>query len=158
MRVSQGERIGLTIWSGVAITIFPLTDDYEFALAVGAAVPVRELSHLVAWLRDHHTQPSGVWLVSPRRAGERPISYEAAVVEALRFGWVDSTYQRVEVLGDLDLVHEGKSDAFTLRAVTEGGVEGGDLHGRRGIVPRTFGVGGTGPLGPSSPLGPVGAS
>ncbi len=28
----QGERIGLTIWSGVAITIFPLTDDYEFAL------------------------------------------------------------------------------------------------------------------------------
>lgn len=28
----RGERIGLTIWSGVAITIFPLTDDYEFAL------------------------------------------------------------------------------------------------------------------------------
>lgn len=28
----QGERIGLTIWSGTAITVFPLTDDYEFAL------------------------------------------------------------------------------------------------------------------------------
>ncbi len=28
----EGERIGLTIWNGVAITIFPLTDDYEFAL------------------------------------------------------------------------------------------------------------------------------
>ncbi|WP_435770957.1 hypothetical protein [Nocardioides sp. SYSU DS0651] len=26
----QGERVGLTIWSGVAITVFPLTDDYEF--------------------------------------------------------------------------------------------------------------------------------
>jgi Ca-activated chloride channel family protein len=26
----EGERIGLTIWSGVAITVFPLTDDYEF--------------------------------------------------------------------------------------------------------------------------------
>ena len=26
----QGERIGLTIWSGVAITVFPLTDDYDF--------------------------------------------------------------------------------------------------------------------------------
>lgn len=26
-------------------------NDYEFALAVGAAVPVRELSHLTAWLR-----------------------------------------------------------------------------------------------------------
>lgn len=28
----QGERVGLTIWSGVAITIFPLTDDYDFVL------------------------------------------------------------------------------------------------------------------------------
>lgn len=28
----EGERIGLTIWNGVAITVFPLTDDYEFAL------------------------------------------------------------------------------------------------------------------------------
>lgn len=27
----RGERIGLTIWDGAAITIFPLTDDYEFA-------------------------------------------------------------------------------------------------------------------------------
>src|SRR5690606_16703724 len=26
----EGERIGLTIWSGVAVTVFPLTDDYEF--------------------------------------------------------------------------------------------------------------------------------
>ncbi|HWI42896.1 MAG TPA: hypothetical protein VNS81_04715 [Nocardioides sp.] len=26
----QGERIGLTIWSGVAINVFPLTDDYDF--------------------------------------------------------------------------------------------------------------------------------
>ncbi len=32
VRGLRGERIGLTIWSGVAITIFPLTDDYEFAL------------------------------------------------------------------------------------------------------------------------------
>ncbi|KRB76847.1 hypothetical protein ASE01_08720 [Nocardioides sp. Root190] len=28
----QGERVGLTIWSGVAITVFPLTDDYDFVL------------------------------------------------------------------------------------------------------------------------------
>ncbi|WP_141014372.1 vWA domain-containing protein [Nocardioides sambongensis] len=26
----QGERIGLTIWNGTAITVFPLTDDYDF--------------------------------------------------------------------------------------------------------------------------------
>ena len=48
------------------------------------------------WLRDHHGQPTGVWLVSPRRAGDRPVSYEAAVVEALRFGWVDSTVRPVD--------------------------------------------------------------
>jgi hypothetical protein len=28
----EGERIGLTIWSGVAVTVFPLTDDYEFVV------------------------------------------------------------------------------------------------------------------------------
>ncbi len=28
----RGERVGLTIWSGVAITMFPLTDDYDFVL------------------------------------------------------------------------------------------------------------------------------
>jgi len=28
----RGERIGLTIWSGAAITVFPLTDDYDYVL------------------------------------------------------------------------------------------------------------------------------
>jgi len=28
----RGERVGLTIWSGVAITVFPLTDDYDFVV------------------------------------------------------------------------------------------------------------------------------
>jgi Ca-activated chloride channel family protein len=28
----RGERVGLTIWSGVAITVFPLTDDYDYVL------------------------------------------------------------------------------------------------------------------------------
>lgn len=49
-----------------------------------------------AWLRAHHTQPQGVWLVSPRRAADRPFSYDAAVREALRFGWVDSTVRPVD--------------------------------------------------------------
>ena len=48
------------------------------------------------WLRAHHEQPTGVWLVSPRKATERAFSYEAAVVEALRFGWVDSTVKPVD--------------------------------------------------------------
>lgn len=49
-----------------------------------------------AWLRDHHTQPQGVWMVSPRKASERPFSYEESVLEALRYGWVDSTVRPVD--------------------------------------------------------------
>ncbi|MDZ5664012.1 YdeI/OmpD-associated family protein [Nocardioides sp. S-58] len=49
-----------------------------------------------AWLREHHTQQSGAWLVSPRRAVDRPFSYEEAVLEALRYGWVDSTVKPVD--------------------------------------------------------------
>ncbi len=48
------------------------------------------------WLREHHTQPTGVWLVSPRKAAERPFSYEESVLEALRYGWVDSTVKPVD--------------------------------------------------------------
>jgi uncharacterized protein YdeI (YjbR/CyaY-like superfamily) len=48
------------------------------------------------WLRSHHTQPSGVWLVSPRKAVDRAFSYEEAVLEALRYGWVDSTVKPVD--------------------------------------------------------------
>ena len=48
------------------------------------------------WLREHHQQPTGVWLVSPRKAAERPFSYEEAVLEALRWGWVDSTVKPVD--------------------------------------------------------------
>lgn len=49
-----------------------------------------------AWLHAHHTQPSGVWLVSPRKAVDRAFSYEEAVLEALRYGWVDSTVKPVD--------------------------------------------------------------
>jgi uncharacterized protein YdeI (YjbR/CyaY-like superfamily) len=49
-----------------------------------------------AWLREHHTQPTGVWLVSPRKAAGRAFSYEEAVLEALRWGWVDSTVKPVD--------------------------------------------------------------
>jgi uncharacterized protein YdeI (YjbR/CyaY-like superfamily) len=49
-----------------------------------------------AWLHEHHTQPQGVWLVSPRTAAQRPFSYEESVLEALRYGWVDSTVKPVD--------------------------------------------------------------
>ena len=49
-----------------------------------------------AWLREHHAQPTGVWLVSSRKAVERAFSYEESVLEALRYGWVDSTVKPVD--------------------------------------------------------------
>ena len=45
-----------------------------------------------AWLEANHATARGVWLVTARqRSGPVGLDYEAAVEEALCFGWVDST-------------------------------------------------------------------
>lgn len=49
-----------------------------------------------AWLREHHRRPQGVWLVNMRRAADQAFSYEESVLEALRYGWVDSTVKGVD--------------------------------------------------------------
>ncbi len=50
-----------------------------------------------AWLAEHHRQPQGVWLVQYKpRTGKPAIDYEDAVCEALCFGWIDSTYRRID--------------------------------------------------------------
>jgi len=49
-----------------------------------------------AWLAQHHADTPGVWLVSARREADKAVGYEAAVVEALRWGWVDSTQRPVD--------------------------------------------------------------
>lgn len=44
------------------------------------------------WLAQHHDRGRGVWLVFWRRESGRPvIEYEDSVLEALCFGWIDST-------------------------------------------------------------------
>jgi uncharacterized protein YdeI (YjbR/CyaY-like superfamily) len=43
------------------------------------------------WLERHHARGEGVWLVEWKTATGRPrVGYDAAVEEALCFGWVDS--------------------------------------------------------------------
>ena len=43
------------------------------------------------WLAANHARADGVWLVSWKPATGRPrVAYEAAVEEALAFGWIDS--------------------------------------------------------------------
>lgn len=50
-----------------------------------------------AWLTQHHASTPGVWLVSAKRSsGRQTYDYEDAVVEALRWGWVDSTQRTVD--------------------------------------------------------------
>ena len=50
-----------------------------------------------AWLAANHATATGVWLVTWRaRSGRVGLGYEAAVEEALCFGWVDSTAGRVD--------------------------------------------------------------
>jgi uncharacterized protein YdeI (YjbR/CyaY-like superfamily) len=50
-----------------------------------------------AWLEEHLAIARGVWLVTWRpRSGRTGLDYEAAIEEALCFGWVDSTGGRVD--------------------------------------------------------------
>ena len=43
------------------------------------------------WLAEHHASSIGAWLVSWKRTTGKPsIDYDAAVEEALCFGWIDS--------------------------------------------------------------------
>jgi uncharacterized protein YdeI (YjbR/CyaY-like superfamily) len=49
------------------------------------------------WLREHHRSSAGVWLVTWKKSAGRPrVDYDAAVEEALCFGWVDSRSRTVD--------------------------------------------------------------
>jgi uncharacterized protein YdeI (YjbR/CyaY-like superfamily) len=61
----------------------PLTDAPE--------VEVASRADLRAWLAAHHARPTGIWLVTYKRADpDRYLPYDAIVEECLAFGWVDS--------------------------------------------------------------------
>jgi uncharacterized protein YdeI (YjbR/CyaY-like superfamily) len=50
-----------------------------------------------AWLAEHHDKEPVVWLVFYKaHTGRQSISYDAAVEEALCFGWVDSIIKRLD--------------------------------------------------------------
>ena len=50
-----------------------------------------------AWLEANHSTARGAWLVTWRaRSGRVGLDYDAAVEEALRFGWVDGTAGSVD--------------------------------------------------------------
>lgn len=61
------------------------------------AVLVRTRAEWRRWLQQHHGRDAGVWLVTFRQgSGEPAPGYDAAVEEALCFGWVDSRPKKLD--------------------------------------------------------------
>lgn len=57
----------------------------------------RTVEEWADWLAAHHADRPGVWLVSAKAStGRQAFDYDTAVVEALRFGWVDSVQKGVD--------------------------------------------------------------
>lgn len=48
------------------------------------------------WLRDHQGSTGGCWLLLVSADGRTLVEYNAAVEEALCYGWIDSTVRRLE--------------------------------------------------------------
>lgn len=61
------------------------------------ALDVRDGEEWRAWLQARHAVSPGVWLVFHKRhTGRESVSYEAAVCQALCFGWIDSLVRRLD--------------------------------------------------------------
>jgi uncharacterized protein YdeI (YjbR/CyaY-like superfamily) len=62
-----------------------------------ATLDVRTRAAWRAWLRKHHRKSAEIWLVFYKQhAGKASVAYEAAVEEALCFGWIDSLVRRLD--------------------------------------------------------------
>jgi len=65
-----------------------------------ATLPVVEVTKRAqwrAWLKKHADTSSSIWLVTYKKAsGNRYVSYDDVVEEALCFGWIDSTARALD--------------------------------------------------------------
>ena len=51
------------------------------------------------WLEQNHSRDEGVWLISYKKVTLKSrFSYDAAVEEALCFGWIDSLPRKLDAL------------------------------------------------------------
>ncbi|HET8878356.1 MAG TPA: YdeI/OmpD-associated family protein [Arthrobacter sp.] len=56
---------------------------------------VKDAAQWRAWLEAHHAESPGVWLVLHKKGGSvTELDYEAALQEALCFGWIDGQGRR----------------------------------------------------------------
>ena len=62
-----------------------------------ATLDLREGEEWRAWLSENHGTSPGVWLVFHKRhTGVACVAYDAAVRQALCFGWIDSLVRRLD--------------------------------------------------------------
>jgi len=58
---------------------------------------VRTRARWHAWLEKHHASTAEIWLVFYKQhTGRASLEYEAAIEEALCFGWIDSLVRRLD--------------------------------------------------------------
>lgn len=106
---------------------------------IGKTLYVKTRSKWRIWLAKNHDKKSEIWLVYFRKETGKPrISYDDAVLEALAYGWIDSTAKRIDderfaqrfsprkptsVLSQMnkervrELIKEGKMTAVGLAAI-----------------------------------------
>jgi hypothetical protein len=71
-------------------------------MAGSAAPPPNSIHPLTraewrAWLEENHSRGEGVWLITYKKAtGKARVEYEETVEEALCFGWIDSTPNKLD--------------------------------------------------------------
>jgi CTP:molybdopterin cytidylyltransferase MocA/uncharacterized protein YdeI (YjbR/CyaY-like superfamily) len=90
---------GLAATTGSAATAVTAGPSHRRASALDSAPHVQADDRATwrAWLEANHASESGAWLVTWKPSSGMPgLDYEAAVEEALCFGWIDSTSGRVD--------------------------------------------------------------
>lgn len=89
------------------------------------------------WLEDHHGSSPGVWLVLHKKGGSvTELDYDAALDEALCFGWIDGQVKRRDDASYIQrMTPRGPKSRWSLRNV--GHVERLEAEGRMTAAGRT---------------------
>ncbi|OGY16875.1 MAG: hypothetical protein A2785_03875 [Candidatus Chisholmbacteria bacterium RIFCSPHIGHO2_01_FULL_49_18] len=66
-------------------------------MKIGKTLYVTDRKSWRAWLAKNHDKEKEIWLIYYRKKTSKPrISYDDAVLEALAFGWIDSTAKKID--------------------------------------------------------------
>ena len=66
-------------------------------MTLGKTLYVKNRKGWRAWLKKHHKTAPEIWLLYYKKGSGKPrISYDEAVLEALAFGWIDSTAKKID--------------------------------------------------------------